>query len=79
MTGTFNLTVPAQPNPELEQIIRKHGSAMTVPAKEVFLTEERANKGVYYIISGSPRQATHGRLRPEIAFFYPCPGGILMV
>ena len=69
MTGTFNLTAPVQPNPELEQIVRKYGSAMTVPAKEVFLTEERAGKGVYYIVNGRTRHYLLGADGMEKVFF----------
>ena len=69
MTGTFNLTTSAQPNPELERIIREHASPIAIPAKKVFLTDEREDTGVYYIVSGRTRHYLLGADGFEKVFF----------
>lgn len=69
MISSFSLAAPVQPNPELEQIIRKYGSALTVPAKEVFLTEDHPGKGVYYIVNGCTRHYLLGADGVEKVFF----------
>ena len=56
MNNAFNLTSPAQPNPELEQLLRRHAALQTVPAKKVILEAETVPIGVYYILSGRTRQ-----------------------
>ena len=67
MTCAYNLTTSTPPNPELERIIRGHGSALTVPAKKVFLTDGHAATGVYYIVSGRTRHYLLGADDPAAA------------
>ena len=69
MSDAYHLTTSSQSNPELERIIREHGSALTVPAKKVFLTDGHAATGVYYIVSGRTRHYLLGADGSEKVFF----------
>ena len=55
MRNVFNLTFRAQPNADLERLIRENGSVHTVPARETILEAENPAKGVYYILNGRTR------------------------
>ena len=55
MRNVFNLTFRAQPNAELERLIRENGSVHTVPARETILEAENPSTGIYYILSGRTR------------------------
>jgi CRP/FNR family cyclic AMP-dependent transcriptional regulator len=74
MSGHLSLITTAQPNPRLEELIRRNAAPMTVPAKEIFLTEERTGKGVYYIVSGRTRHYLIGADGLEKIFYVLTPG-----
>ena len=69
MKNTYNLTSPAKSDPELEFILRKQGSLLTVSSRKVILEAETATKGVYYILSGRTRHYLLGANGSEKILF----------
>ena len=55
MINVFTITSPVQSNPELESVLRKQASVLTIPARKVILEAETTPRGVYYISSGRTR------------------------
>lgn len=69
MKNTYSLTSPAKSNPELEHILRRQGTLLTISSRKVIIEAEAVTKGIYYILSGRTRHYLLGANGSEKILF----------